>query len=171
MVLFSKMWISPGLPCRWQACVCVPSTMWLQLLPFFVECSPFSENHLSWSSFLLPNVKKFLSFSFTVATSLFLLNGAPSLALNPPFHPPKTNPLHHPICYLFLHSLTFQKPASPIPFPCTFRFFFFLDLALIPSTYMLSLFFFFFTCQNHFGNFPYNRLQSSTNPCVLLLPF
>ena len=57
------------------------------LLPFSVECSPFPENHLSWSSFLLPNVKKFLSF-FTVATSLFLLNGAPSCALNPPFHSP-----------------------------------------------------------------------------------
>ena len=84
----------------------------------------------------------------------------------------KLAPIHHPICYFFLHSLTFKKPAFPIPFPCTFRiFFFFLDLALIPSTYMLSLFFFLFTCQNHFGNFPYNRLHSSINPCVILLPF
>ena len=40
-----------------------------------------------------------------------------------PSSPLKTSPLHHRICYLFLHSLTFQKPAFPIPFPCTFRIF------------------------------------------------
>ena len=48
------------------------------------------------------------------------------LSSNPlPSSPLKTSPLHHRICYLFLHSLTFKKLAFPIPFPCTFRIFFF----------------------------------------------